>query len=205
MSKNNLGGFQVLGLIITLIGFSLFIFPTFIGFFALRVITLVFVIFGFYGFIFAAMIRNVFSILTAMFVLIISVYAFLHPTDLLFLAGISFIISGVNGLIMSLKHRRFHDESTLISSIVMILLGVFAVLNAKATLSTIVMILGLIITILGLVIFFTGKKFSLHNARFFYTTSSHVPPEKAAYSEPKERVYVNIDDDDIEEGEFKDL
>jgi uncharacterized membrane protein HdeD (DUF308 family) len=203
MLKNSLGGFQVLGLIIALIGISFLAFPTFIGLFAIRAITLIFLILGFYGFIFAFMLRSPFSIFAAFIVLSVAFYAFMNPVDLLFLIGIGFVVSGVNGLIISLKNKRLNDEGALISSVIMILLGVFAFVNAKAALSTVIMILGLIIAILGLVIFFTGKKLSLRNARV-YTYNAHAP-HTASYMAPKERVIVNIDNEDVEEAEFKDL
>ncbi|MDN5352329.1 MAG: hypothetical protein PWQ12_1249 [Clostridiales bacterium] len=204
MLKNSLGGFQVLGLIIALIGISFLAFPTFIGLFAIRAITLIFLILGFYGFIFAFMLRSPFSIFAAFIVLSVAFYAFMNPVDLLFLIGIGFVVSGVNGLIISLKNKHLNDEGALISSVIMILLGVFAFVNAKAALSTVIMILGLIIAILGLVIFFTGKKLSLRNARVFYTYNAHAP-HTASYTAPKERVIVNIDNEDVEEAEFKDL
>jgi uncharacterized membrane protein HdeD (DUF308 family) len=149
------------------------------------------------------MLRSPFSIFAAFIVLSVAFYAFMNPVDLLFLIGIGFVVSGVNGLIISLKNKRLNDEGALISSVIMILLGVFAFVNAKAALSTVIMILGLIIAILGLVIFFTGKKLSLRNARV-YTYNAHAP-HTASYMAPKERVIVNIDNEDVEEAEFKDL
>jgi len=91
-------------------------------------------------------------------------------------------------------------ENAVVSSLVLILLGVFAILNAEAALSTVMMIFGILLTFIGVIVFISGKSFGF--LRTFDTTGfqaySHQPLKK-------KRVVVNIQSDDVEEVDYKDI
>ena len=86
------------------------------------------------------------------------------------------------------------------------LIGVFAIINTNAALSTIVLILGIMIVIMGVVIFFIGSTLPKRTATssFFYTFSGFADAKPETRSQ-NSRIIVNIDDDDAEEIDFKDI
>lgn len=189
--------FQIIGLIISITGLLFMAFPSFIGTLAIRVITFIFLMIGFYSFTFALVSGSKLSIIASAAVLILSFYAFIRPENVLMIIGLGCIISGTNGMIMFFKTRGEGKEKAVISSIILILLGVFAVINSKAALATVVMILGIMITIIGLVVFFLGKTLIIRKQKAFF--KSH------AYSGPRGRVIINIDSDDVEEIDYKEI
>jgi uncharacterized membrane protein HdeD (DUF308 family) len=155
---------------------------------------------GLYSFTFALMSGSKISIIASVTVLILSFYAFISPENVLFMIGVGCMISGFNGVFIYLKSMMKSSEKTVISSIILILLGVFAIINAQAALTTVVMILGIMITIIGLVVFFLGKTLIIRKAKSFYTNT--VDP---ASSVKTQRVIVNIDSDDVEEIDYKEV
>ncbi len=203
-SKNKLNGAQILGIILAAIGILFIIFPTEIGTLALRLMTFFFLIMGFYGLIAGAMIRSRATLLSSALIVFSGFYAFANPESVLFLLGVVCLISGVNSFYILFKKRHHLDERSVISASLLILLGVFAALNSKAALGTVVVILGIVIVSIGLIVFFVGNKFrvvSRHNFTYtdYYTADYDYTPPK------KDRIVVNIQSDDVEEVDYKEL
>lgn len=192
--------FQIVGLIISLTGLLFMAFPTFIGVVAIRIITFIFLIIGLYSFTFALISGSKISIVASISVLLLSLYAFVSPENVLFMIGVGCIISGVNGVFIYLKSIGKSSEKAVISSIILILLGVFAIINAQAALTTVVMILGIMITIIGLVVFFLGKSLIIKKARSFYSTVNDQTTNMK-----EQRIIVNIDSDDVEEIDYSEV
>jgi len=194
---------QIAGLIISALGLIFAGFPTLVGVFAVKIITFMFLVLGFYAMTFAIFVKSKLSILVSLIIVMVGIYSFIHPQYVLFLIGICCIVSGLNGIFLTFSKFKVSSERTMISSIILLLLGVFAMVNSKAALTTVVLILGIMIVIFGIVLFFVGTTLPKKKSKsFFYTFSSAQPSEQPA---PKSRIIVNIDDDDVEEIDFKDL
>ncbi len=201
--ENRFNSIQVAGLIISALGLIFAGFPTLVGVFAVKIITLMFLLLGFFAMTFAIFVKSKLSILVSLIIVTIGIYSFIHPQYVLFLIGICCVVSGLNGIFLTFSKFKVASERTMISSIILMLLGAFAMVNSKAALSTVVLILGIMIVILGIVLFFVGSTLpKKKNKSIFYTFSSD------SYSEPpvpKSRIIVNIDDDDVEEIDFKEI
>ncbi len=194
---------QIAGLFISVLGLIFAGFPTLVGVFAVKIITLMFLLLGFFAMTFAFFVKSKLTIFVSLIVVIVGIYAFVNPQYVLFLIGISCVVSGINGIFLTFSKFKVSSERTMITSIILLLLGVFAMVNSKAALATVVLILGIMIVIFGIVLFFVGTSLPKRkNRSFFYSFSSTPPAEKSV---PKSRIIVNIDDDDVEEIEFKDL
>lgn len=201
--NNQFNSIQILGLILSILGLVFVAFPTLIGVFAIKVITLIFLVIGFYALIFAVFVKSKLSIFVSLLTVFVGFYAFANPQYVLFLIGISCLFSGVNGIVLTFSKFKGSSERTLISSIMLMLLGVFAMINTKAALSTVVLILGIMIVILGVILFFIGTTLPKKANQFFsFSFSANTPPRK---NENTSRVIVSIDDDDVEEIDFKEL
>lgn len=196
-SEHKLNVIQVTGILLSLIGLIFVAFPTFVGIFAIRLITFLLLIVGIYGLIFASMVKSKLTTLTSALILIFGFYAFSRPENILFLIGVICLISGINSFYLFLKTLKTADERAIISASVMVLLGVFAIINAKAALSTIIMIVGIIIVALGLIVFFLGNK--IKPGIYYYKSTEY---HENSYDS---KIIVPILSDDVEEIEFKDL
>jgi len=194
---------QIVGLVIAIIGLLFAAFPTLVGVFAVKIITLMFLVLGFYAMTFAIFVKSKVSILVSFIIVMVGMYAFVHPEYVLFLIGLSCVVSGLNGLLLTISKFKVTGERTMIASITLLLLGVFAMINSKAALATVILILGIMIVIFGIVLFFVGTSLPKKKNKSFFYTFSNVPPSEP--STPKSRIIVNIDDDDVEEIDFKEL
>ena len=206
--ENRFNALQITGLIVSILGLLFMAFPSVIGLFAVRLITLLFVILGFYAMTFSIFVKSKISMLVSLVVIFFAYVAFKNPQSVLFFIGITCVISGLNGLFLALSRFRSSSERTIISSIVLLLLGVFAVVNSKAALSTVVLILGIIIVILGVIIFFFGSAIPKNKTHsFFYSFNgfSGFAETTNRESVKKDRVVVSIDVDEVEEIDYKDV
>ncbi len=200
---NRFNALQIAGVIISILGLIFVGFPTLVGVFAVKIITLMFLLLGFYAMTFAIFVKSKVSILVSLIIITVGIYAFIHPQYVLFLIGISCVVSGLNGIFLTFSNFKVSNERTMISSIVLLLLGVFAMINSKAALSTVVLILGIMIVIFGIVLFFVGTTLPKKKSKsFFYTFSSGSAPEPPISTS---RIIVNIDNDDVEEIDFKEV
>lgn len=199
---------QATGLIMSILGLLFIAFPSLIGLFAVKFVTLLFIIIGFYSMTFAIFVKSKISMLISVIMILFGYFAFTNPGSVLFFIGLACLISGMNGIFLTFSKFKNSSERTLISSIILLLLGVFAMVNSKAALSTVVLIVGIIIVVLGVVLFFVGSTMPKQTSKtFFYSFSSmnaHTEPQNSEHQESK-RVVINIDDDEVEEIEFKDL
>jgi uncharacterized membrane protein HdeD (DUF308 family) len=206
--ENRFNALQITGLIVSVLGLLFMAFPSVVGVFAVRMITLLFVILGFYAMTFSIFVKSKVSMFISLVVIFLAYVAFKNPQSVLFLVGITCIISGLNGLFLVLSRFRASSERTMISSIILLLLGVFAVVNSKAALSTVVLILGIIIVILGVIMFFFGSAIPKNKTHsFFYTFNgfSGFAETTDRETNKKDRVIVNIDVDEVEEIDYKDV
>jgi uncharacterized membrane protein HdeD (DUF308 family) len=200
---NRFNSIQISGLIISVLGLIFAGFPTLVGVFAVKIITLMFMVLGIFAMTFAIFVKSKLSILVSSIIVMVGIYSFIYPQYVLFLIGISCVVSGLNGIFLTFSKFKVSSERTMISSIILLLLGVFAMVNSKAALTTVVLILGIMIVIFGIVLFFVGTTLPKRkNKSFFYTFSNSAPSEPQV---PKSRIIVNIDDDDVEEIDFKEL
>lgn len=203
---------QILGIILSGLGLICVAFPTFVGLFAVRAITFLFLILGFYSLVFALFVKSKLTIMVSFSLLIVGLYAFVNPQYVLFMLGIGCFILGLNGIFLTFSKFKKQSESTLISSIALMLLGVFAMLNTKAALSSVIMILGIIIVFVGIMLIFVGNTLPIGNRTkrktgpFVFTFNSSFAHQESK-SEPRtnNRVIINIDEDDVEEIEYKDV
>lgn len=189
---NKINGIQWCGIILSLIGGFFIAFPTAVGMLAIKFITILLMIIGFYGITTSYMLRSLTSSLVSTLLLIMSVYAFMNPEYILLVVGISFIVSGINGLLI---YSRRRTDNLILSSTIMLLLGVFAVLNSKAALATVMTILGIVLLALGFVLIYSGKlvkPIKRHFEDFTHATKT-----------TRNRVIINIDSDDVEEVDYK--
>lgn len=202
MRTKKLNAIQYFGLLISIIGLFFVAFPTVVGVLAIRMITLLFLMLGIAAVSFSLVLKSRVSLFTSLIIVLIGLYAFTRPEYVLFLIGLVCLVSGLNGLFLTFSKFKTSSERTLISSIGLILLGVFAIINTKAALSTVILIIGIIIVLLGIILIFLGS--SLKGQSFFFTYS---PKSPETYTQTtKERVIVQIDDDDdVEEIDFKEL
>ena len=197
---NKLSHLQSLGLIISILGLFFVAFPNLIGVFAVRIITFIFLMIGFSSLTFSIFVKSKISTFVSLIVLVVGVYAFINPKYVLLLVGFACVISGLNGIFLTLSKLKTSTERSLITSILLILIGVFAILNTKAALSTIVLILGIMIVILGVIVFSIGAALKKSAKTFDSTDFTQVYRMRNL-----NRVVVKVDEDDIEEVEFKDL
>lgn len=199
LKKNKLNPMQILGIIISAIGLLFIALPQSIGVFALRIISFLIIIIGFYGLIFASFLKSKTTLITSTATLLSGVYAFANPESVLFLLGIVCIISGLNSIYVIFKKNSVKDERSIISALVLLLLGVFATINSEAALSTVVLILGIVVVFLGIILIVIGNKFRILGRRMdaFYADAYH-PPKR-------ERVVVRIHSDEVEEIDYKEL
>lgn len=199
-------GLQIFAMILMGMGLSFVLAPTSMGFLAIRSIVALILICGILGAIFGFFVHSKSTILTCSFITLLSIYFFRHPESVLYLIGISFLIAGINNFFLFFKTLNQADEKTTVSSIILILLGVFSILNANAALNTIIIILGIILSILGIVLFIIGKCFKKSIISSFYHQSSFHSPEHSPQNNNSRKVMVHIDgDDEVEEVEYKDL
>lgn len=195
-----INGIQWTGIMLGIIGAFFIAFPTVVGIIAIKFITFLLMIIGFYSFTFSLVIRSTVTTVISITMLLLSIYAFLNPNYILLIIGIACIINGGNGLMM---YRKRRSENLILSSILMVLLGVFAIVNSKAALATVMMILGIVILAFGIILIYQGKLMKPLTKRFFYSyngpSSEPVKPQNA------NRVVINIDTDEVEEVDFKDV
>lgn len=206
--ENRFNTIQVLGLILAVLGLIFVAFPTIIGIFAVTVITLMFLVIGFFAMTFAIFVKSRLSMLVSLVIIGVGFYALANPQYVLFLIGLACMFAGVNGVVLTFSKLKNKNEGTIISSILLMLLGVFAMINTKAALSTVVMILGIIIVIMGIIVFFVGTTLpKKKNKAFFYsfTSASYAHENESDKPKTSNRVIVNIDNDDVEEIEYKDI
>ena len=198
---------QITGLIISVLGLFFIGFPTVIGITAIKIITFLFIVLSFYSLIFSAFVKSRISTIISMIIVGVSLYAFINPEYVLILIGISCLFSGLNGVVLTLSKFKESTERNLITSIIFILLGVFAIINSEAALSTIVLIMGIMVVILGIVIFAVGA--TITRPFFSFTMMSHAHTSPSHFNSSQQgksaRVFINIDDDEIEEIDFKDV
>lgn len=201
MQTKKLNAIQYFGLFISIIGLFFVAFPTVVGVLAIRIITLLFLMLGFAAVTFSLVLKSKVSLFTSLIIVFIGLYAFARPEYVLFLIGLVCLVSGVNGLFLTFSKFKTSSERTLISSIGLMLLGVFAIINTKAALSTVILIIGIIIVLLGIILIFLGS--NLTKQSFFYTYST----KSSHLSKPSSgsRIIVKIDDDEVEEIEYKEL
>lgn len=206
--ESRFNALQGAGLIISVLGLLFIAFPSLIGLFAVKFVTLIFIIIGFYSMTFAIFVKSKISMLISIVMILLGYFAFTNPGSVLFFIGLTCLISGLNGIFLTFSRFRSSSERTLISSILLLLLGVFAVINSKAALSTVVLIVGIIIVVLGVILFFIGSTMPKRGSKtFFYTFGSmnaQPTPPKPQNQESK-RVVISIDDDEVEEIDFKEL
>lgn len=207
--ESRFNALQGTGLIISVLGLLFIAFPSLIGLFAVKFVTLIFIIIGFYSMTFAIFVKSKISMLISIIMILLGYFAFTNPGSVLFFIGLTCLISGLNGIFLTFSRFRASSERTLISSILLLLLGVFAVINSKAALSTVVLIVGIIIVVLGVILFFIGSTMPkrTESKAFFYTFGSmnaQPTPPKSQNQESK-RVVISIDDDEVEEIDFKEL
>ncbi|GAB6109292.1 HdeD family acid-resistance protein [Fusibacter bizertensis] len=206
--ENRFNSVQIMGLILAVLGLICVAFPAFIGLFAVKVITLMVLVIGFLAMTFAIFVKSRLSMLVSLIIIAVGFYAFANPQYVLFLIGLACMFTGLNGVVLTFSKFKSRNEGTIISSILLMLLGVFAMINTKAALSTVVMILGIMVVIVGVIIFFVGTRLpKTKNKAFFYTFSSNTFAHGKDQEPPKNnnRVIINIDDDEVEEIEYKDL
>jgi len=191
---------QYIGLIIAIIGLSFVAFPGTLGLFSLRIITFIFLIISGIGIAFSLSMKSKLSLIISVVILLMCMYSFINPDYVLFLIGFALMLHGLNGIYLYFTRKKQVAENAIVSSLVLILLGVFAILNAEAALSTVMMIFGILLTFIGVIVFISGKSFGF--LRTFDTTGfqaySHQPLKK-------KRVVVNIQSDDVEEVDYKDI
>lgn len=207
--ESRFNALQGAGLIISVLGLLFIAFPSLIGLFAVKFVTLIFIIIGFYSMTFAIFVKSKISMLISIIMILLGYFAFTNPGSVLFFIGLTCLISGLNGIFLTFSRFRSSSERTLISSILLLLLGVFAVINSKAALSTVVLIVGIIIVVLGVILFFIGSTMPkrAESKTFFYTfgnMNAQPRPPKPDNQESK-RVVISIDDDEVEEIDFKEL
>ncbi len=206
--ENRFNPLQVMGLFIAVLGLIFVAFPTIIGIFAVTVITLMFLVIGFFAMTFAIFVKSRLSMLVSLVIIGVGFYAFANPQYVLFLIGLSCMFAGLNGVVLTFSKLKTKNEGTIISSILLILLGVFAMINTRAALSTVVMILGIIIVIMGVIVFFVGATFPKKSSKTFiysFTSQSFAHEKEDVAPKNNNRVIVNIDEDEVEEIDFKDL
>jgi len=191
---------QYVGLIIAIMGLSFVAFPGTLGLFSLRVITFIFLIISGIGITFSLSMKSKLSLIISVAILFMCLYSFVNPDYVLFLIGFALMLHGINGIFLYFTRKKQVTENAVVSSLVLILLGVFAILNAEAALSTVMMIFGILLTFLGVIIFISGKSFGF--LRTFETTGFQTQTQQYP---KKKRVVVNIQSDDVEEVDFKDI
>ena len=153
---SRLNSIQIAGLFVSVLGLIFAGFPTLVGVFAVKIITLLFLLLGFFAMTFAFLVKSRLTIFVSLVVVLVGVYAFINPQYVLFLIGLSCVVSGINGIFLTFSKFKVSSERTMITSIILLLLGVFAMVNSKAALATVVLILGIMIVIFGIVLFFVG-------------------------------------------------
>lgn len=195
-----LNGIQWTGITLGVIGAFLIAFPTAVGVFAIKFITLLLMIIGFYGLTFSFFLRSITTTFLSASLLLMSVYAFMNPDYILMIIGIAFILSGFNGLLL---YSRRKSDNIILSSIAMILLGVFSIVNSKAALATVMMILGIVILAFGIVIVYQGKLMKPLKKTVFYRYNS--TESKPHTTTTNGRVVINIDSDEVEEVDYKEI
>lgn len=195
-----LNGIQWSGITLGIIGATLIAFPTFIGVLAIKFITLLLMIIGFYGLTFSLVMKSLTTTFLSASLLLMSIYAFINPDYILLIIGIAFTLSGAHGLLLYSKRK---SDNIILSSILMILLGVFSIVNSKAALATVMMILGIVILALGIILIFQGKLMKPLKKTFFYKYGSAESTHPA--STHSNRVIINIDTDEVEEVDYKEV
>ncbi|MBF4691662.1 DUF308 domain-containing protein [Fusibacter ferrireducens] len=198
--NHKLNGIQWSGITLGIIGATLILFPTFIGFLAIKFITLLLMVIGFYGLTFSLVMRSLMTTFLSASLLFMSIFAFINPEYILLIIGIAFTLSGAHGLLLYSKQK---SDNIILSAILMILLGVFAIVNSKAALATVMMILGIIILALGIILVYQGKLMKPLKKTFFYRYGSNDNAQDA--STHNSRVIINIDSDEVEEVDYKDV
>ncbi|GAU78734.1 DUF308 domain-containing protein [Fusibacter sp. 3D3] len=195
-----LNGIQWSGITLSVIGATLIAFPTLIGVLAIKFITLLLMIIGFYGLTFSLVMKSITTTFLSASLLLMSIYAFVNPDYILLIIGIAFALSGAHGLLLYSKRK---SDNIILSSILMILLGVFAIVNSRAALATVMMILGIVILALGVILIYQGKLMKPLKKTFFYKYGANDPTQ--ATSNPNKRVIINIDTDEVEEVDYKEI
>lgn len=201
MLTKKLNAIQYIGIFISIIGLFFVAFPSVVGVLAIRIITFLFLMLGFTAVSFSLVLKSKVSMFTSLIIVIIGLYAFAKPEYVLFLIGLVCLVSGANGLFLTFSKFKQSGERTLISSIGLMLLGVFAIINTRAALSTVILIIGIIIVLLGIIMIFLGS--NLKKQSFFYAYTSE--PNDSNIQPTKSRIVVQIDEDEVEEIDYKDL
>ena len=190
---------QYIGLVLGVLGIAFIAFPNTIGTLSIKMITFLFLMMAFIGLTISITFKSLPSIILSTSVLLMSFYTFVNPDYLLFIIGIGFILNGVNGMSLFLRKNKRVNENTILTSLLFILLGVFALINAQAALTTVVMIFGILMTVFGAVLFVSGKAFKTF-ATFETTGFSTAQTSK---SNSGKRIVIDIESDDIDEVDFK--
>ncbi len=195
-----LNGIQWYGITLGVIGAALIAFPTIIGVLAIKFITLLLMIIGFYGLTFSLIMKSITTTFLSASLLLMSIYAFINPDYILLIIGIAFTLSGSHGLLLYSKRK---SDNIILSSVLMILLGVFSIVNSKAALATVMMILGIVILALGIILVYQGKLMKPLKKTFFYKYGSNDTTRSATTH--NSRVIINIDSDEVEEVDYKEV
>ena len=195
-----LNGIQWYGITLGVIGVALIAFPTIIGVLAIKFITLLLMIIGFYGLTFSLVMKSITTTFLSAALLLMSIYAFINPDYILLIIGIAFTLSGSHGLLLYSKRK---SDNIILSSVLMILLGVFSIVNSKAALATVMMILGIVILALGIILVYQGKLMKPLKKTFFYKYGSNDTTQNATTH--NSRVIINIDSDEVEEVDYKEV
>jgi len=193
--QNKIKGLQYLGLILVVFGIILIAYPNIVGTFAIRIITLAFLGMSILVFLISIFFKTKTTILTNVVVIILAFYTFVHPEYLLTLVGISFIVNGINGIIVYIRSHNYSENRIILVSITLILLGVFSTTNSKAALSTIVLIVGIQFLVCGVSVLIFGRSFLDKKINAF----------ENEIKKSKSRVVVDIKDDGAEEVDFKEI
>jgi uncharacterized membrane protein HdeD (DUF308 family) len=198
--QNKWNPLQFFGLVMSIIGLLFVAFPGTVGTISIRMITFLFFVMAVIGLSISLAIRSKASIVLSVSVLLMSLYTFANPDYLLLIIGLGFILNGINGLFLFFIKSKQVGDSAVITSLLFILLGVFAFLNAQAALSTIVLIFGMLMTVFGIVLFISGKSFkafrSFESSGF---TAYHTKPSNGR------RIVIDIQSDDAEEVDFREV
>jgi uncharacterized membrane protein HdeD (DUF308 family) len=202
--QNKWNPLQYFGLILSVIGLLFVAFPATVGTISIRMITFLFVMMAGIGLSVSLALRSKASIFLSIAVLLMSIYTFVNPDYLLFIIGLAFVVNGINGLFLFFVKSRQIGDSAVLTSLLFILLGVFAFLNAQAALSTIVLIFGMLMTVFGVVLFVSGKSFKAFRSfetSGFTASAYHRQPGNSN----GRRIVIDIQSDDAEEVDFRDV
>lgn len=196
--KNHLSTLQIVGLIVAILGLVFVAFPAQVGSLAIRIVALIIASIGLSSLLFSLFVKSSFSTIASTLLIFAGIYAFLHPESILMLLGMSCILAGINGLFLNFSRLKTRGDRSLLMSVAVIALGIFALLNSKAALITVILIIGIITVILGIMIFLLGNTFSFSKRAIYYKRTE--PAEHTS-----EKIVIQIDPDEAEEIDYKDM